>query len=231
MKHRSGFLLFINACIPGCGQMYQGYMKRGLSIMIGFCILIAIGSFLYIGELMLFLPVLWLYAFFDTYNLRAHLNSEETLPDEGIFGFTSVDAAQFGELFSKRRSFVGWILVISGIYALYTSFLRSTLSDLLDEAGLHQLYLFLNYDLPRMVGISAIILLGIWFIRGPKQSKSDTYTSFTPFESTAKQASPISDPAEFVDTAPTEDSPAYKKVSDTVAEIIRSGKENCNDGE
>ena len=29
---KNGFLTFIFACIPGAGQMYHGYMQRGLSI-------------------------------------------------------------------------------------------------------------------------------------------------------------------------------------------------------
>ena len=31
---KNGFLTFIFACIPGAGQMYYGYMQRGLSIAI-----------------------------------------------------------------------------------------------------------------------------------------------------------------------------------------------------
>ena len=34
MTHRNGFLLFISSCLSGCGQMYQGYMKRGLSLLL-----------------------------------------------------------------------------------------------------------------------------------------------------------------------------------------------------
>ena len=30
---KNGFLTFIFACIPGAGQMYYGYMQRGLSIV------------------------------------------------------------------------------------------------------------------------------------------------------------------------------------------------------
>ena len=37
MTHRNGFLLFISSCLSGCGQMYQGYMKRGLSLLLAFC--------------------------------------------------------------------------------------------------------------------------------------------------------------------------------------------------
>ena len=38
MTHRNGFLLFISSCLSGCGQMYQGYMKRGLSLLLAFCL-------------------------------------------------------------------------------------------------------------------------------------------------------------------------------------------------
>ena len=31
------------ACIPGAGQMYQGYMKRGLSLITMFCLFIILG--------------------------------------------------------------------------------------------------------------------------------------------------------------------------------------------
>ena len=31
MKPKHGFFLFVSSCIPGCGQMYQGHMKRGTS--------------------------------------------------------------------------------------------------------------------------------------------------------------------------------------------------------
>ena len=33
MRRKHGLLLFIASCIPGCGEMYQGYMKRGISIL------------------------------------------------------------------------------------------------------------------------------------------------------------------------------------------------------
>ena len=30
---KNGILTLLFACIPGAGQMYQGYMKRGLSLI------------------------------------------------------------------------------------------------------------------------------------------------------------------------------------------------------
>ena len=37
---KNAFLTFIFACIPGAGQMYYGYMKRGLSMITFFCLFI-----------------------------------------------------------------------------------------------------------------------------------------------------------------------------------------------
>ena len=34
MTPKNGFLLFIASCLSGCGQMYQGYMKRGVSLLL-----------------------------------------------------------------------------------------------------------------------------------------------------------------------------------------------------
>ena len=67
MTHRNGFLLFISSCLSGCGQMYQGYMKRGLSLLLAFCLILFASTYFFLGALALFLPVIWLYAFFDSY--------------------------------------------------------------------------------------------------------------------------------------------------------------------
>jgi TM2 domain-containing membrane protein YozV len=81
MSRKNPFLLFLSACIPGCGQMYQGYMKRGVSIMSTFALIIGLSTWLYFGQLALALPVLWLYSFFDTYNLRRALQNGTAAPD------------------------------------------------------------------------------------------------------------------------------------------------------
>ena len=41
---KNGFLTFCFSFIPGAGQMYQGYMKRGLSQVTAFVLLIALGA-------------------------------------------------------------------------------------------------------------------------------------------------------------------------------------------
>lgn len=50
---KSRILTFLFALWPGAGQMYLGYMKRGVSLMGVFCLLIAITGFLNLGILIL----------------------------------------------------------------------------------------------------------------------------------------------------------------------------------
>ena len=88
MTHRNGFLLFISSCLSGCGQMYQGYMKRGLSLLLAFCLILFASTYFFLGALALFLPVIWLYAFFDSYALRSQLAAGTAPEDAFLFGLS-----------------------------------------------------------------------------------------------------------------------------------------------
>ena len=58
MQRKSGFLTFCFACLPGAGEMYLGYMKRGLSVMIAFWGLIFVASLLNMGILGILAPII-----------------------------------------------------------------------------------------------------------------------------------------------------------------------------
>ena len=42
MRELNGFWLFVSSCLPGCGQMYQGYMKRGASLLVLFWVTVGV---------------------------------------------------------------------------------------------------------------------------------------------------------------------------------------------
>ena len=66
---KNGILTLLFAFIPGAGQMYQGYMKRGLSLVL---MAAAIGmAAMLIPPVVFTLLVVFMYSFFDTFNLRA----------------------------------------------------------------------------------------------------------------------------------------------------------------
>ena len=69
---KNGILTLLFAFIPGAGQMYQGYMKRGLSLVL-MAAAIGMASML-IPPIAFALLVVFMYSFFDTFNLRAQIS-------------------------------------------------------------------------------------------------------------------------------------------------------------
>ena len=196
MTQKNGFLLFLTSCLSGCGQMYQGYMKRGVSLLLSFFLVIFVSTYFYLGTLALFLPVIWLYAFFDSYALRSQLSAGTAPEDTFLFGLSDMDSNRLGELLRKRHSLIGWVLVAVGVYMLY-DMLMGQLSGLFFGWFGEWLYSLLRYGLPRVVITVLVILLGLWFIRGPrgKASIDDDIPPFAPPASSAAGAS-AADPAE-----------------------------------
>mgnify|MGYP000567912327 CR=1 FL=1 len=70
-KQKHGFWVFIFSLIPGAGEMYMGFKKQGLSIMLLFWGSIALASITGLGWLAMFLPVIWFYSFFNVHNLKS----------------------------------------------------------------------------------------------------------------------------------------------------------------
>lgn len=181
MRLIRGILFFTFSCIPGCGQMHQGYMKRGISQTTLTCGLLALAVFLEIGALAVLIVPLWLYSFFDSYNLRRQRMEGIEDEDAYLFGMSELDTRRLSELFSKRHSVIGWTLVLMGLYVLYNTVARQVLRWLWDLfPGLGWLYDMLVWDMPRIVVTLLIIALGMWFIRGPKKRAEEEIPAFTP---------------------------------------------------
>lgn len=179
MKRKGGFLLFLSSCIPGCGQMHQGYMKRGFSLLAVFTCIIAVAAITDFGQLAIFLPLVWLYAFFDSYNLHGQTDEEAANnPDDYLLRpFEKGDK----QLFTIRwHKILGWVLIVIGAFALYNvviNYLRYENNWIPDWV-----YNLLHYDLPRLIVTALIIALGVWFIRGPKKKKTaeEEFTAYRP---------------------------------------------------
>ena len=60
---KNGFLTLCFSFIPGAGQMYQGYMKRGLTQVLLFVIPLMIGG-AFLPVLMVLSAVVYMYSFF-----------------------------------------------------------------------------------------------------------------------------------------------------------------------
>ena len=227
-KLMRGLLLLLFSCVPGCGQMHQGYMKRGISQTILFCAVIALAVLLEMGALMMLAVPLWLYSFFDSYNLRRQLSGggleqmNTAEPDAYLFGVSELDARRLNELLSKRHSLIGWALVLLGLYALYQTVVGQLMRWLRDLfPWTDWLYDLLVWDAPRILGTLLIIALGLWFIRGPRKKAPEEIPAFTPGPETAD---PGCRPEFFREAPHAPDVPTGEIVPDAPAE--ETGEEN-----
>ena len=181
MKRKQGLLFFISSCIPGCGQMHQGYMKRGMSLLTVFCGIFAIAAFLNIGALTALMVPVWLYAFFDSYNLRTQLDGGTAPADAFLLGLDQADGERMALLCRKRHSLVGWGLVALGTWVFYATVVDWVMDFLCQffEAAWWLRDILVN-GVPRLAVTVGIIALGVWFIRGPKRPPAEDIPVFTP---------------------------------------------------
>ncbi len=166
-RKKNGFFTFCFSLLPGAGQMYMGFMKRGMSLMAGFFLLIFIAVLLNTGYIMLVLPIIWFYAFFDTHNLRAMPDDEfYALEDEFIL-FPDLLKNKASILQEKYRSLFAMVLIIIGFTVLWNN-----LYDMLRQVLPYYLSNFLyqvGYYFPQFVIGLAIVALGFYLIRGKKK--------------------------------------------------------------
>lgn len=161
------------ACVPGCGQMCQGYMKRGVSQTIIVTALLFVAVFLEMGALAVLIAPLWLYSFFDSFNLRRQIREGMAPEDEFMFGLSEMDARKLTRILNRRGSLIGWLLVAVGLYSLYMILARNLLAPLRGNFLIDWLYDLMVWDMPRILGTVLIVALGIWFIKGPKAPKEE----------------------------------------------------------
>lgn len=164
MHKKNVFWNFCFSCIPGGGQMYQGFLKRGLSIMVLFFGTLALITFSRIDELTFVLPVIWFYGFFDGIN-RNSLSDEEFAKIED--GYLFADEEFDGLNLKKLRIPVAFLMICVGCYSLIRLFIQG-----LVESGL--LYwdspiVDMFGEFPRIAFSVLIIWGGIYLISGKKK--------------------------------------------------------------
>jgi len=171
MKNK--FLTLLFAFVPGAAQMYQAYMKRGLSLISMFC---AASLCCYIltplGAAMML--IVWMYSFFDALNLRAQIGAGSA-PADDYLPHLDRDSGKMRILAGESPRLLGWCLIAAGAILFYNQVLMSTLGDIVWRWGeksplFRAIYLVLE-SLPEIVVCVALIVCGVWLVREPRGAK------------------------------------------------------------
>lgn len=182
--NRNAFLTYLFSLCPGAGQMYQGYMKRGLSHILLFVIPIMLGS-IFMPALVALSAVVFMYSFFDSINLRAQIiaycnGTGGPLPADDFPIHVKLDELDLEMVLKGKSKLVGWGLVILGVTSLYKSVVEPVLLSivqLLPDSSLTWTLQSIVYSLPGIAIGGLFVLVGLWLIRGGKKQE-DSFNSY-----------------------------------------------------
>ena len=167
---RNKFLVFCFAIVPGAGQMYLGMMKKGLAIMCLFWGVMAAAVMLGLGVLFLFLPVIWFYSFFDTFN-SARYNADQRLQMDYKFWMDLKGGCwtpkMEGKAASKTPKFLGLGCILLGIYSLY----ETVIAPMFWHFNLPDWLFYFLERIPSLVVACAVIGFGVYLLNRGKTSK------------------------------------------------------------
>ena len=172
-KQKKGFWTFIFSLIPGAGEMYMGFKKQGISIMLLFWGIIAIAAGTSLSWLIMFLPILWFYSFFNVHNLKS-LSEEEfySVEDNYILHMDQL-IGDVDVFVGKYRTIVAVLLIIFGVSILWSNF-TDLLFWILPSAFANFLA-SLFYRLPEIILAVAIIAAGCYLLAHKKAKLDDDY--------------------------------------------------------
>ena len=171
---KNGILTFLFAFCPGAGQMYQGYMKRGLSLITMFCLFIMAGALTGLDPLIVGCLIVWMYSFFDTFNLRAQIGAGTAPADDYLVHINWQDK-RMEQFMMDSHKLLGWGLIALGALVAYQNIIMRVLGDVMWRWGQNSpffraVYLMLE-QLPQIVVCVALIVCGVWLVKGPHPAK------------------------------------------------------------
>lgn len=174
MKRNKLWTLFFSL-IPGAGQMYQGYMKRGLSLAMLFIAPIMVGA-AFMPALTALAAVVYMYSFFDSLNLRGMI-LDGTEPEDDYLVHLNLMDEDFKKLFTEKNQLIGWGFVLLGVCGLYKSFIEPILYDLVVLIGydsplrnaISNALRNIIYSVPGLAIGVAFVAVGLWLVRGGKK--------------------------------------------------------------
>lgn len=163
-QKKNPFLNFCFSCWPGAGQMYQGFMKKGASIMTIFCVMLFFIALFDMDEFLVIMPVIWFYGFFDSINTNS-LPDEKfaSLKDEFLFVNNSFNTRQ---ILKKFRLPVGVLFLAMGIYWICHSALYALAGS--GFIGWHSRAFQLLTYVPKTFMALGVIAIGVCLIIGKR---------------------------------------------------------------
>lgn len=179
IRKKNSFFVFCCSLIPGAGEMYMGFMKRGISLMSLFFLCIFLATWLRFDALLFVLPIVWFYGFFHTHNLRSmpedefHALEDTYIDFPGLFHSKEFLQQKYQKIFAITLILIGGSVLWNNMWNL--------LWQVIPDVYYYQISTMLG-TIPQIIAGLAIIALGIYLIRGKKIELNETLEEAVNYE-------------------------------------------------
>lgn len=174
-RKKNTFLTYVFSFVPGAAEMYMGFMKSGLSLLVAFVIPFIVTGMLYEADYIVMLSgIIYCVAFFHAINIA-------TAPDDEFCAFEdkfiweeylSVNNSGTSPAVYKKWSAVALIFFgACGIWSLFRDGIFRMLGFLSERDSIIVKSVLNNT--PRLVFSVLIIVFGIKLIRGKKKTLTE----------------------------------------------------------
>lgn len=169
-KKKNKFLTFCFSLMPGAGEMYMGFMRMGVSLMILFFLSIMIPVSLRLDALSISGVVVWFYGFFHANHLASLADEEfDKVKDEYLLGLDTLAGGR--DFVSKYHKWVAAVLIAAGIILLWNTAADMVYRFLPDFV--YTTMRIIGSYAPRLLTAVIIIFAGVKMISGRKEELAD----------------------------------------------------------
>lgn len=177
-KQKKGLLLFLCSLVPGAGEMYMGFFKQGISIMLIFWGTFGLATLSSLSFIVMFLPIMWCYSFFHVHNLKSMSEDDFYAVEDSYLLHLDQFIGNADHFVKKYRKLIAVFLIIFGVSILWDN-LRGLIMWLLPDTVANVL-INLFYNVPSIIIAIAIIAVGIHMLNTKKQELDSEETSEKP---------------------------------------------------
>ena len=168
-KKKSNAFTFICSFLPGAAEMYMGFMKNGLTLMLVFFASFMLPTALRAGDIFIALVfVVWFYGFFHARNLASCDNDTFAAMEDKYIWEEFCDNKKIRLDSIKTNKWFALILIIIGVGALWNN-IFDIVCRYIPESIWNDIYPIIS-AIPGVVFAILIIVAGILLIKGKKES-------------------------------------------------------------
>lgn len=170
IRKKSGVVAFICSLVPGAGEMYLGFMKEGLSIMLLVAVIFTGSIWLDMGWMISLIGIIWFYSLFNVHN-KVSLPDEEFYALEDDYLFHMDRLIPQGHLSRRQTKVFGWFLILFGTAILWRPAIRNIVSMIELYCSDEMAYMIGRYlySLPRFLFAVILIYCGLRLIQDKKK--------------------------------------------------------------